>query len=272
MGPARVFARFRDLLVPAAAALLLAPVFGQETREAESKPETREAETKPAPKKVLAIRADWVLTLVGEGLGALENAVVLIEDGKVKAVGVGLEIPPGAEVIEAAGTTVAPGFIDARSALPLDPGALREERAIGPALDALDAVDSFAREAIEEALHNGVTAVHVGPGRRGTIGGKTVVLKLKPGRLPSETVLRRAAAMHGSVGVTKAGPAAPFARIGEIRTLREQFRGAKKYREAWEDWREARKEFEEDRAKRAKEAPKASESRPSEEKSETPPT
>ncbi|HKB15084.1 MAG TPA: amidohydrolase family protein [Planctomycetota bacterium] len=262
MGSARPFARVRDLLVPAAAALLLAPVSGQETRE---------AETKPAPKKVLAIRADWVLTLAGEGLGAIEHAVVLIEDGKVKAVGTGLEIPPGAEVIEAAGTTVAPGFIDARSALPVDPGALREERAIGPALDALDAVDPFAKEAIEEALRNGVTAVHIGPGRRGTIGGKTAVLKLKPGRLPSETVLRRAAAMRGSVGATKAGPATPIARIGEVRALREQFRGAKKYREAWEDWREARKEFEEERAKRAKEAPKESESRPAEERSETPP-
>ncbi len=271
MGSAKPFARVRDLLVPAAAALVLAPVSGQETREVETKPEIREAETKPEPKKVLAIRADWVLTLVGEGLGAIEHAVVLIEDGKVKAVGTGLEIPPGAEVIEAAGTTVAPGFIDARSALPVDPGALREERAIGPALDALDAVDPFAKEAIEEALRNGVTAVHVGPGRRGTIGGKTAVLKLKPGRLPSETVLRRAAAMRGSVGATKAGPATPFARIGEVRTLREQFRGARKYREAWEDWREARKEFEEERAKRAKEGPKESESRPAEEKSETPP-
>ncbi|MGH7149822.1 MAG: amidohydrolase family protein, partial [Planctomycetota bacterium] len=182
------------------------------------------------------------------------------------------EIPPGAEVIEASGTTVAPGFLDARSALPVDPAALREERAVGPALDALDAVDPFAKEGIEEALRNGVTAVHVGPGRRGTIGGKTAILKLKPGRLPPETIVRRAAAMRGSVGATKAGPAAPFARIGEIRTLREQFRGAKKYREAWEEWREARKEFEEERAKRAKEGPKASESRPAEEKSEAPPT
>ncbi|HET6202387.1 MAG TPA: amidohydrolase family protein [Planctomycetota bacterium] len=256
-------ARVRDLLAPLAVALVAST--------APRAQETREAETKPAS-KVLAIRADWVLTLEGDGLGTLENAVVLIEGGKIKAVGSSVEIPPGAEVIEAAGMTVAPGFLDARSALPLDRGALAEERALAPGFDVLDAVDAFAREPIEEALRSGVTAVHVGPGRRATIGGKTAVLKLKPGRPPAELVVRRGAAVRGSVGAAKDGTPGPIARIGEIRTLREQFRAAKKYREAWEDYREARREFEEERAKRAKEGGKSAESRPAEGTSEPPST
>src|SRR5262249_21295269 len=158
--------------------------------------------------------------------------------GKIKAVGAGVEIPPGAEGIDAPGTTVAPGFLDARSALPLDRASLREDRPLAPTFDALDAVDAFAREAIQEALPHRGTAVHAGWGRRAAIGGKSAVLKLKPGRPPSEIVVKRGAAIRGSVGTTKGSPEGPFARIAEVRTLREQFRAARKYREAWEDYRD----------------------------------
>ena len=44
--------------------------------------------------------------------GILENATLLLEDGCIRAVGTDLEIPRDAEVIDAEGMWVGPGFVD----------------------------------------------------------------------------------------------------------------------------------------------------------------
>jgi len=49
----------------------------------------------------------------GTGAEPLENATVVIEGSKIKAVGTDITIPEGAKVIDAAGKTVMPGLIDA---------------------------------------------------------------------------------------------------------------------------------------------------------------
>ena len=45
--------------------------------------------------------------------GILDNATILVEDAQIKAVGVDVEIPTEAEVIDLSGKWVTPGFIDA---------------------------------------------------------------------------------------------------------------------------------------------------------------
>ena len=57
-----------------------------------------------------AIVGGYVVPITAE---PIEGATVLIEDGKIAAVGVGLDIPPDANVIDAAGGWVLPGFIEA---------------------------------------------------------------------------------------------------------------------------------------------------------------
>lgn len=44
--------------------------------------------------------------------GTFENGTVLVEDGKIKAVGAGIQIPEGAKVIDAKGGYITPGLID----------------------------------------------------------------------------------------------------------------------------------------------------------------
>ena len=44
--------------------------------------------------------------------GILDDAILLLEDGYIRAVGTDLEIPKDAEVIDAAGMWVGPGFVD----------------------------------------------------------------------------------------------------------------------------------------------------------------
>ena len=45
--------------------------------------------------------------------GIIENGTILIEDGKIKSIGVNIPIPDGAEVYDASGKVVMPGLIDA---------------------------------------------------------------------------------------------------------------------------------------------------------------
>lgn len=53
--------------------------------------------------------------LVGEGLAELEDAVVLVEGGRIRAVGArdAVPFPAGAEVVDATSLTLVPGFVDA---------------------------------------------------------------------------------------------------------------------------------------------------------------
>ena len=44
--------------------------------------------------------------------GIVENAVILLENGVIKALGANLEIPADAEIIDAKGMWVGPGFVD----------------------------------------------------------------------------------------------------------------------------------------------------------------
>src|SRR3972149_9284764 len=64
--------------------------------------------------------------LVGTG-EVIENGVLVVDDGLIVGVGQRLDVPEGAWVIDAAGKTVYPGFIDALGSLGL--GAKPKEEA-----------------------------------------------------------------------------------------------------------------------------------------------
>ena len=67
--------------------------------------------------KVLVVRGGRLID--GTGRPPLDNAVIVIRDGRFAAVGRDGEVavPPGAEVIDVAGKTVLPGFIDGHAHL-----------------------------------------------------------------------------------------------------------------------------------------------------------
>ena len=59
--------------------------------------------------QVIAIEGGTVHTMVGS---PIEGATVLIRDGRIEAVGVGITVPAGARRIDASGRIVTPGMID----------------------------------------------------------------------------------------------------------------------------------------------------------------
>ena len=94
---------------PAARALLLSlpllPAFF---------PLTSPAQTRPAP-KVTAVRAARMIDVRGGNV--VQNAVVLVENGRITAAGAGVAVPAGAEVIDLGAATLLPGLIDAHTHL-----------------------------------------------------------------------------------------------------------------------------------------------------------
>ena len=76
-----------------------------------------EAQT-PAPPQEhpIAITGGTIHTVTG---GVIEGGTILFEDGIIREVGMGLDIPENAEVIDATGRHVYPGFIQGRSTIGL---------------------------------------------------------------------------------------------------------------------------------------------------------
>jgi imidazolonepropionase-like amidohydrolase len=91
----------------------------------------------PAAAETTAITGATVHT-VGPG-GSMENAIVIIEDGTIAAVGAGIEIPDGARRIDASGKIVTPGLIT-----PIGQIGLVEVDAVPGTVDFIQRGDQFS--------------------------------------------------------------------------------------------------------------------------------
>ena len=127
--------------------------------------------------------------------GAIENATLVVEDGRFTTVAAGAAPPPGLPVMDIGGRVVMPGTIIAR-AFPNDwigdlKWQVQNDEITGPAvpeMNALYAVDPwFPSYRVNTTI--GVSAIHVTPGTRNLIGGSGVVVKT-PG-IDFEKMVRR---------------------------------------------------------------------------------
>jgi len=136
----------------------------------------------------------------------IRGATILLENGKIAAIGAGLDIPADAQVIDAAGRWVLPGFIEAHGHVGVheegegwagsDSNELTEPvTAHVRAVDAINPADLGFRDAIS----GGVLAVNVNPGSGNPIGGQTAALKCW-GRTVDEMLLRAPAGMKSALG------------------------------------------------------------------------
>lgn len=134
------------------------------------------------------------------------DGTVLLEDGRIRAVGRDVTVPEGAEVIDAAGGWLVPGFVDAHVHLGIHEegegwaGDDTNERSdpVMAAARALDAINPADR-GFEDALRGGVTTVNVNPGSANPIGGLAVALHTH-GRVVDEMVLRSPSGLKSALG------------------------------------------------------------------------
>jgi imidazolonepropionase-like amidohydrolase len=116
--------------------------------------------------------------------GTLEGASVLIDGGKIAAVGREVAAPSGAAVLDATGKFVTPGVIDCHSHIAAD--SINEGSVPVSSMVAIEDVLDPSDIAIYRALAGGVTTANVLHGSANPIGGKCAVLKMRWGKTAEE--------------------------------------------------------------------------------------
>ncbi len=184
-----------------------------------------------AAQDAVAIKAGKLITISGP---PLENAVILIENGKIKAIGKELKPAWNARVIDASDKTVMPTYVLAHTSGGLSSGDTENMPNV-PYLTVQDAVDP-ASTFFEEALRNGIGTIHVVPGNRTLIAGQGMVV-----RPYGKTVEDMAVQTRSALKMSLQGQGG--SRIAQL----------KKLRRALEDVREYMKEYERKKAEFAQE-------------------
>ena len=131
---------------------------------------------------------------------------ILIEGTRIKAVGEGLVLPPGCDVIDAQGRLVLPGFIDAHSHIGMWEEAIDFQGADGnettdpitPELRGLDGVYPLDPP-FRDAARGGVTTAATGPGSTNVIGGQFAAMKTH-GTCADKMVVKAPIAMKAALG------------------------------------------------------------------------
>lgn len=132
----------------------------------------------------IAVRGDQVWTMGPQGV--IVDGVVVIEDGRITAVGPAAEvtIPTGMTVLTA--PVVTPGLVDAHSTVgltgylnqPDDQDQLDDSAPVQPQLRAIDAYNPHDR-LVEWVRELGVTTLHTGHGPGALVSGQTMVVKTR---------------------------------------------------------------------------------------------
>ena len=151
----------------------------------------------------VAIVGGLVVPIAGE---PLDGGTVLVENGKIVAVGRDVAVPSGIRVIDAAGSWVLPGFIEAHGHVGVSEEAQGwagqdTNETTGPVMAQVRALDAInpADLGFRDAISGGVLAVNVNPGSGNPIGGQTVALKCW-GRTVDEMVLREPSGVKSALG------------------------------------------------------------------------
>jgi imidazolonepropionase-like amidohydrolase len=202
---------------------------------------------KPLPSGPTAIVGAQVFT----GTGALvDNGVVLVRDGKVEAVGQGLAVPAGYEVVDAKGKWVTPGIIDAHSHLGVYPSPSVQAHSDGN--EATDPVTPqvWAEHSLwpqdpgfNTARVGGVTTLLILPGSANLFGGRGVVVRNIPARtaqdmkVPGAPYALKMACGENPKRVYGSRGRAPSTRMGNVAGYRAAWINAADYQRRWDDYR-----------------------------------
>ena len=163
----------------------------------------------------------------------VENATVLIRDGKIVAVGTNVTVPSDATRIDASGKWVTPGLVNAATQLgAVEIGAVAGTRDvnarghddIAAAFTVADALNPQS-QLIPAAREDGITTVLVHPGN-GLLAGQSAVIDLVAGNV-SDMVVRQSAAMVADL--TNARDVGADSRGEMLQRLREILDDARTY-------------------------------------------
>jgi len=191
----------------------------------------------------IAIRGGKLLTITH---GVIENGVVVMDGGKITAVGAaGTAIPRNATVIDATGMTVYPGLIDSETNIGLveveadqmSNDLVEPSDEIMPQMHVFDAFHAETQR-IPVVRVNGITNAIVAPGTEDSLPGQDIFIQLD-GKDRDDMILVRDIAMplnfsaeqrrRGGRGEGGIGGRFPSTRMGLASQLRQAFLDAQDY-------------------------------------------
>lgn len=178
----------------------------------------------------------------------LQDTDILLQGGKIAAIGKSLAAPPEARELDVSGHIVTPGLVDMHSHLGVYAAPNAKAHSDGNEMSApttpfVRAIDAFDPEdaAIARAVAGGVTTALILPGSGNVMGGMALYVKLF-GRTTSEMAVPGAPrAMKWAMGenpkrVYGARAQLPMSRLGHAWAIRQKLFEAKDVREQQERW------------------------------------
>ncbi|MGO1286434.1 MAG: amidohydrolase [Brachybacterium sp.] len=166
------------------------------------------------------------------------DGTVLVRDGRIAELGPNLAVPAEAEVVDAAGGWLLPGFIDAHVHLGVDEegegwAGQDTNEMTDPVMAAARAIDAInpVEVGFDDAIIGGITAVNVNPGSGNPIGGLAVAIRTH-GRVVDDMVLRSPSGLKAALGenpkrIYGERKQTPSTRLGVALTIRQAFAKAR---------------------------------------------
>ncbi len=199
----------------------------------------------PMPSQTILVRGANVFDGLG---GEMTNTDVLLQDGKIAALGENLEAPDGALIIDGSGKWVTPGIIDVHSHLGVYASPGVRAHSDGNEVTSPNTAEVSSEHGVwphdpgfNRARAGGVTAMLILPGSANLFGGRGTVLK----NVASRTVqgMKFPDAPYGLKMACGENPkrvygqkGGPGSRMGNFAHYRKSWIKATAYKKSWDDY------------------------------------
>ncbi len=212
-------------------------------------PNAYQSTYKPLPSRTTLIRNATILTAAGP---AIERGSILLQNGKIAALGPTVSAPADALVIDASGKWVTPGVIDTHSHLGVYAAPGIESLSDGNEMSNPNTAEVSAEHALwphdpqfDLALAGGITTLQILPGSGNLFGGRGVTVKNVPSRtaegmkFPGAPYGLKMACGENPKRVYGARNNAPQTRMGNVAGYRRAWQQAAEYRDSLRRWKTA---------------------------------
>lgn len=187
-------------------------------------------------------------TIMTEGAKGTIKGSIVVRDGKIAEIGENVLVPEGATVIDANGQWVIPGIIDCHTHIAVDGNMNEGSISVSSMVNIKDVINP-EDIAIYRALAGGVTVGNVLHGSANSIGGQTVVIKMRWGQDADGLIFEGAKpGLKFALGENPKRSGSPQAgggngplrypatRMGVEDTIREAFNEAVAYKAKWDKY------------------------------------
>jgi len=199
----------------------------------------------PQPSDTTLITGATIFDGVGN---EIENGDILIENGRISAIGQGLEAPEGANVVNAAGRFITPGVIDIHSHLGNYPSPSVDAHSDGNELTQPNTAEVWTEHSVwpqdpgfARALAGGVTTLQILPGSGNLFGGRGVILRnvaartVQEMKFPGAPYTLKMACGENPARVYGGRGSSPATDMGNMAGYRAAWIRARDYRDSWHD-------------------------------------